>query len=136
MAIQYLKKIDWWFEKWHKEYLVNFHACSRKSENLHFDRLVLSKVVLSKEYKVLDEKVHKNNVSWHWKVIQRKANSWEIWIFCVMQQTWSSQWKVLLKCRENIWQLSSMKFIFMVNLHAPGLSEKPFHPQGKSFSPS
>ena len=32
--------------------LVNFHASRPKSENLHFDRLVLSKA-----YKVLDEKV-------------------------------------------------------------------------------
>ena len=32
--------------------LINFHASSRKSEILHFDDLVLSKA-----YKVLDEKV-------------------------------------------------------------------------------
>ena len=34
--------------------LVNFHASSRKSENLHFDGLLLSKA-----YKVLNEKVQK-----------------------------------------------------------------------------
>ena len=38
--------------------LVNFHASNRKSENLHFDRLVLSKA-----YKVLDENVQKSYVS-------------------------------------------------------------------------
>ena len=38
--------------------LVNFHASSRKSENLHFDELLLSKA-----YKVLDEKVQKSYVS-------------------------------------------------------------------------
>ena len=38
--------------------LVNFHASSRKSENLHFDDLVLSKAD-----KVLDEKVQKGYVS-------------------------------------------------------------------------
>ena len=38
--------------------LVNFHASSRKSENLHFDGLLLSKA-----YKVLDEKVQKSYVS-------------------------------------------------------------------------
>ena len=38
--------------------LINFHASSRKSENLHFDGLVLSKA-----YKVLDEKVQKSYVS-------------------------------------------------------------------------
>ena len=36
--------------------LVNFHASSRKSENLHFDGLTLSKA-----YKVLDEKVQSHD---------------------------------------------------------------------------
>ena len=35
--------------------LVNFYASSRKSENLHFDGLLLSKA-----YKYLDEKVKKS----------------------------------------------------------------------------
>ena len=60
--------------------LVNFHASSHKSENLHFDGLVLSKA-----YKVLDEKAQKSYVSRHWKVMKIKANSWEICIFCMMQ---------------------------------------------------
>ena len=38
--------------------LVNFHASSQKFENLHFDRLLLSRA-----YKVLDEKVQKSYVS-------------------------------------------------------------------------
>ena len=38
--------------------LVNFHPSSCKSENLHFDGLVMSKA-----YKVLDEKVQKSYVS-------------------------------------------------------------------------
>ena len=38
--------------------LVNFHASNQKSENLHFDRLLLSKT-----YKDLDEKVQKSYVS-------------------------------------------------------------------------
>ena len=38
--------------------LINFHTSSRKSGNLHFDGLVLSKA-----YKVLDEKVQKSYVS-------------------------------------------------------------------------
>ena len=44
--------------------LIYFHTSSRKSENLHFDGLVLSK-----SYKFLDEKVQKIYVSWHWRVI-------------------------------------------------------------------
>ena len=38
--------------------LVNFHASSQKSGNLHFDGLLLSKA-----YKDLDEKVQKSYVS-------------------------------------------------------------------------
>ena len=38
--------------------LVNFHVSSRKSENLHFEGLLLSKA-----YKVLDEKVQKSYAS-------------------------------------------------------------------------
>ena len=38
--------------------LVNFHVSSCKSENLHFDGFVLSKA-----YKVLDEKVQKSYIS-------------------------------------------------------------------------
>ena len=40
--------------------LVNFLASSRKSENMYSDGLLLSKV-----YKVLDEKVRKSYVSWY-----------------------------------------------------------------------
>ena len=38
--------------------LVDFHASSRKSENLHFDWMLLSKA-----YKDLDEKVKKSSAS-------------------------------------------------------------------------
>ena len=42
----------------HIRNLVNFHASSHKSENLHFDGLVLSKA-----YEGLDQKVQKSYVS-------------------------------------------------------------------------
>ena len=38
--------------------LVNFHVSSRKFENLHFD-----KILLSKAYKDLDEKIQKSYIS-------------------------------------------------------------------------
>ena len=38
-------------------FLVNFHASSRKSEDLHFDS-----ILLSKSYKDLDEKIQKSYV--------------------------------------------------------------------------
>ena len=120
--------------------LVNFNASNGRSENLHFDVLLLSKVyyvwvikvqrshvsyhwrkmqnlrrnwfvfwkmtwgirrilkqhskvskfelwwlVLSKACRALDEKVQKSYVSWHFRVIKRKDNSWEISIFYMMQ---------------------------------------------------
>ena len=42
-------------------------------KNFHFDGILLSKV-----YKVLDEKVQKSYVSWHWRVMQslQKTDSW------------------------------------------------------------
>ena len=55
---------------------IIFHARSRKSEKLNFDGIVLSKA-----YKAWDEKVQKGYVSWHGRVIQRKVNSWELYIF-------------------------------------------------------
>ena len=58
--------------------LVNFHASSPKPENMRFDGFVLSKA-----YKVLDENYRTVMYHWHWRVIQRKANSWGICIFCV-----------------------------------------------------
>ena len=38
--------------------LINFHVSSRKSENVRFDELVLSKA-----YEVLDKKVQKSYIS-------------------------------------------------------------------------
>ena len=63
------RKTDCWLENDIRN-LVDFHASSYKSENLHFDRLVLSKA-----YKVLYEKVQKNYVSWYRRMIQREAPS-------------------------------------------------------------
>ena len=57
-------------------HLVNIYVSSCNSKSLHFDGFVLSK-----SYKVLDEKVQKIYVSWHRRVVQVKANSWEILIF-------------------------------------------------------
>ena len=51
--------------------LVNFHASSWKSENVHVNGLILSK-----SYKVLDEKVKRNYVSWHWRKMQSLKKNW------------------------------------------------------------
>ena len=51
--------------------LVNFHASSQKSENLHFDWLLLSSA-----YKGLEEKLQKSYVSKHWRVIQSLKKNW------------------------------------------------------------
>ena len=51
--------------------LVNFNGSSGKSEDLHFDGLLLSIA-----YKVSVRKVQKNYLSWHWKVIQTSKENW------------------------------------------------------------
>ena len=63
--------------------LINFHASSRKSENLHFDWILLSKA-----YKDLDEKIQTNYVSWHWRLIQNLKKKWLV----VSNMTWGIWW--------------------------------------------
>ena len=62
--MQIWKKTDSWFQKLHEEF-GEFYASSGKSENLHFDVLLLSIA-----YKCSAKKVHKNYLSWPWKLIQ------------------------------------------------------------------
>ena len=73
--------------------LVNFHASNRKSENLHFDRIILSKA-----YKDLDEKIQKRYVSWHWKVIKNLKKNW----LFVWKMTWGIWWTLT-------WAVESLK---------------------------
>ena len=54
--------------------LVNFNACSGKSENLHFYVLFLSKV-----YYVSAKTVQRSYVLWHWRRIQTLKNLLEKW---------------------------------------------------------
>ena len=63
--------------------LVNFNASSGKSENLHFDVLLLSIA-----YKVSAKKVQKNYLSWHWKKIQTLKKNW----LFVWKMTWENWW--------------------------------------------
>ena len=51
--------------------LVNFHASNQKSENLHFDGLLLCNA-----YKDLDENVQKSYVLWHWRMMQSLKKNW------------------------------------------------------------
>ena len=62
---------------------VNFCASSRKSENVHLDRILLSKA-----YKDLDEKVQNRYVSWHWRVVQSLKKNWIL----VLKMTWGIWW--------------------------------------------
>ena len=80
------KKTDPWVENDIRN-LISFHASSRKSGNLHFDGLPLSKA-----YKNLDEKVQKSYVSWQQKVMQnlkKKAGSW----FQKLHQEFGELWR-------------------------------------------
>ena len=101
--------------------LVNFHASSRKSENVHLDWLLMSKayramqrmkknwllvpkmtgirwikseslhfdvLLLSVAYKFSAKKVQKNDLSWHWRVIQTLKKNW----LFVWKMTWGIWW--------------------------------------------
>ena len=50
---------------------------------MHVDRLRLSKA-----YKVLDEKVEKSYISWHWRMTQSLMNCWLL----VPKMTWRISW--------------------------------------------
>ena len=74
--------IENWLVAWKMaRNLVDFHVSSQKFENLHFEGLLLSKA-----YKVLDEKVQKDYVSWHWREMQNLTKNW--W----SQNSWSQKW--------------------------------------------
>ena len=65
-----------WCKVWKKNWLLVpkmtlVSVSSGKSENLHFDELLLSIA-----YKVLGKKVRKNDLSWHWKKIQTLKKKW------------------------------------------------------------
>ena len=66
--------------------LVNFHASSQKSENLHFDWIHFTKA-----YKDLDEKLQKSYVSWHWRVMQSLKKSWLL----APKITWGIWWTLM-----------------------------------------
>ena len=52
-------------------------------ESLHFDRILLSKA-----YKDLDEKIQKKHVLWHWRVMQSLKKNWLL----VRNMTWGIWW--------------------------------------------
>ena len=60
--------------------LVKFYASSRKSENLHFDEFLWSKVWA--------RKVQKSYLSRHWRVIQNLKKVWS----CGSNMTWGIWW--------------------------------------------
>ena len=77
--------------------LVNFNASSGKSENLHFDVLLLSIA-----YTVSIKMAQKSYLSWHWRVIQMFKKNWHF----VWKITWGIWW-ILTRAVESlqIWTL-------------------------------
>ena len=132
--------------------LTNFHASSWKYENLHSDALVFSKA-----YKVLNEKLQKIYVSWHWRVMQslkknwllvskitlkndqKKANSWEICILCHVIDLKQSL-EGTLKVWEKSLTTALHEVYFVVNLYSPPLplvpQANPSFPKISHFPPS
>ena len=66
-----------------KRNLVNFHVSSRETANLHFHGSLLSKA-----YKVLDEKVQNSYILWHCRAMQSLKKTW----FLVPKMAWGIWW--------------------------------------------
>ena len=104
--------------------LVNFHASSWKSKNLHFHGLLLSNA-----YKVLDEKLQKGYGSWHWRVMQNLVNFnasngrsenlhfdalllskvYYVWVIKVQRSYVSYHWRKMQNLRRNwfvLWKMT------------------------------
>ena len=62
---------------------VNFHSSTQKSEKFYFDALLLSKA-----YKLLNGKVQKSYLSWHWRAMQSLKKNWLL----VLKMTWWICW--------------------------------------------
>ena len=75
---------------------------SRKSENLHFDWLLLFKA-----YKVLDKKLQKSYVSWHWRVVQSLKKNWLL----VTKITWEIWW-ILMRALANLKFCTLMYYLY------------------------
>ena len=81
--------------------LVNFNVSSGKSENLHFDVLLLSIA-----YKVSAKKVQKNDLSWHLK----KDPNFEEKLSFVWKMTWRIWWT--LTCAVESLRISTLMGYF------------------------
>ena len=82
------RKTDLRLQKWHED----FNVSSGKSENLHFDALLLSIA-----YKVSAQKVQKNYLSWHWeKIYILKKSRLFVW-----KMTWRIWW-ILTRAVESL----------------------------------
>ena len=96
-VMQNLKKN--WLATWKMtRNLVNFHAGSQKSGNLHFNGLLLSNA-----YKVLDEKVQESYVSWHWRMTQSFKKNWIL----VPEMTWGISWILM-------WEVASRQICTLI----------------------
>ena len=73
--------------------LVNFNVSSSKSENLHFDVLLLSIA-----YKVSAKKVQKNYLSWHWI---KRSKLWRKTDF-LFEKWYGEIWWTLTRAAESL----------------------------------
>ena len=78
--------------------LVNFNVNSSRSENLHFDVLLLSI-----EYRVSAKKVQKNYLSWRCKNVQTLKKNWLL----VSKMAWRIWWTLLRAAK-------SLKYLHLV----------------------
>ena len=107
-VMQNLKKI--WLVVWKMtwEDLANFHLSTCKSQNFHFDGLLLSEV-----FNVQAKKLQRNYVSWHRKVMENLRN----WL--LVSKMTRGIWWIFTKALDSpkIWNLICSFCRFVQSLH-------------------
>ena len=72
--------------------LENFHASTRKSQNLHFDG-----VLMCKEYKVLNKMLQRSYLSSHWTVMQNLKKN----LLVVSKMIWGI-WRIFMQALKSL----------------------------------
>ena len=79
--------IDLSVENWHKEFAEFWPPSTQKSQTLHFNGLLLTKV-----YNAWAKKVQRSYVWWHWKLVQNLKENWLV----LPKLTWGI-WKIFTR---------------------------------------
>ena len=85
---KFWRRIDMLFQNWHED----FDLSSRKSQNLRFNGLFLTKV-----YNVWAKKVQRSYVWWHWRLMQNLKENWLV-LSIMTRELWQmfTGWEIVI----------------------------------------